>query len=306
MSWNHILGQAFPVSVLKTHLERERVAPAYLFAGPSGVGKRLTALELAKALNCERGIDACDACGSCRRIVKGIHPDVHRIEPQGAAETIRIDDVRAVVSRVVLRPFMAKCQVVIIAQADRLTEEAANSLLKMLEEPPRQARFVLTTAQPAGCLPTITSRCQMIRFQQLPVGVVERLMQTEHGIEPSVSGQVSRLAQGSVTRGLELAKRWEAYAEKLAQLSDGKAEQWMAWPVPADREELSEWLTCSVTYLRDAVVDGHSRGLDPDRCIDATLRVIELAESLQQMGNARLLGTLFREEWLALLKSSEL
>ena len=165
--------------LLQRHLAQGRVPSAFLFTGPEGVGKRLTAFEVAKALNCERlAEEACDQCEQCRRIDRRVHPDVHELTPQGALEAIRIDEIRQVMSRIALRPFMARVQVVILDGADRLTEEAANSLLKLLEEPPGHARLFLLASQPTRCLPTIVSRCEMVRFWRLPSALVEAVLQS--------------------------------------------------------------------------------------------------------------------------------
>ena len=169
MSWDSILGQAFAKRVLQGHLADGRVAHAYLLAGPDGTGKRLVALEMAKALNCTAsGPHPCDVCPTCVQIGRGTHPDVHTLSPVAPSETIRIEAVRQLLGRIVLRPFNAAFQVAIIDGAERLTEEAANSLLKALEEPPAHTRFLLTTAKPSVCLPTIVSRCHLVRCQPPP------------------------------------------------------------------------------------------------------------------------------------------
>jgi DNA polymerase III delta' subunit len=164
MAWSDILGQDTPIRLLQAHLASGTVANAYLLAGPEGAGKRRIALEMAKALNCTaEGAHPCDQCSTCTRIDRATHPDVHLLSPSGASEQIKIDDVRALLGRLSLRPYSAAFQVAVIDGADRLTEEAANSLLKGLEEPSDRARFLLTTSRLSFCLPTIVSRCQIVR-----------------------------------------------------------------------------------------------------------------------------------------------
>jgi DNA polymerase-3 subunit delta' len=126
---------------------------------------------MAKALNClapSAQDRPCDACIPCRHIARHIHPDVHWLSPGGSSDQVKIDAVRQVLGRIALRPFSGRYQAVLLDGAHRLTEEAANSLLKSLEEPPAHTRFVLTTSQLSRCLPTITSRCQLVRFHRLP------------------------------------------------------------------------------------------------------------------------------------------
>ncbi|MBI3311936.1 MAG: DNA polymerase III subunit delta', partial [Candidatus Omnitrophica bacterium] len=255
MAWSEIRGQQLAVTMLQTDLAKQRVAAAYLFTGPEGVGKRLVASELAKALNCERFPEGpCDRCGSCQRITRQAHPDFHLLSPKGASETVRIDDVRQVVGRVALRPFMARMQVVIVDGADRLTEEAANSFLKVLEEPPGQARFILLTAQPAACLPTIVSRCRVIRFQRLAAPLIEERLIHAHQCDPKVAQSVSRLAQGSLSTAIKLAAEWPAYQAIMAQAGSERPMTWLEWTIPNDRQELSRWLAAAVWWLRDVSV----------------------------------------------------
>lgn len=167
MAWSDINGQDAAVSFLRGHAAAGSVANAYLLTGPEGAGKRRLAIEMAKTLNCATS-GPCDACSSCTQIAKGAHPDLHVLSPAGASDQIRIEPVRQLLERIWLRPFSSKYQVVIIDGAERLTEEAANSLLKALEEPPAHSRFMLLTERLSDCLPTIVSRCQLIRCRPRP------------------------------------------------------------------------------------------------------------------------------------------
>lgn len=323
MAWNTILGQPFALRVLQSHLVRQRIAPAYLFIGPDGVGKRLAAVEMAKAVNCDRAgtlESPCDACDSCQRIAREVHPDVHRLSPHGASESIPIDEVRHLLERVNLRPYMGARTVAIIDGADRLTEEAANSLLKALEEPPGQAVFLLTTAHPARCLPTIISRCRVVRFQRLTAEVIEALLSRIHLGEPAIAQSAGRLAQGSMARALELCAQWTRHEAITALLGSEPPSAWLAWDMPRDREELSRWLGEAILWLRDVAVAGagepsligHRHALeaiqrqasrvDADRCVSTALSLVELKTSLDEQSiSPRLVGTLLRERWLELL-----
>ena len=320
MAWSEILGQPLALRILQAHLLRDRVASAYLFVGPPGVGKRMAARELAKALNCEQRDGApCDQCAQCRRIIRGTHPDLWQLEPQGGSGTIHIEDIRQLLARVMLRPFMARTQVVIIDGAHRLTEEAANSLLKVLEEPPTHARLILLTDQLSDVLPTIRSRCQSVRFQRLPDSLVKRWLIEHERTDADRAATIASLAQGSLARAVECAKNWDAQSQCVARFTSGQPTAWLEWAVPKERQELARWIEASVWWLRDVAV-GQAAGDEPlihraaaeaihrqaqtwdqDRCIDATMRCVALWESLDQAANARLIATLLRETWLSLL-----
>ena len=150
--------------ILKGILKTGRIANAYLFTGQSGTGKKFASIQFAKTLNCEKG--GCEECSSCIKIGEFSHPDVHLIIPEPNKDSVSINQIRDMQEEAHLRPFIARFKVYIIEEAERMSEEAANSLLKILEEPPRDTVFVLTTSSPQDILPTIISRCQMVRFTQ--------------------------------------------------------------------------------------------------------------------------------------------
>jgi DNA polymerase-3 subunit delta' len=148
---------------LLTAIRDHTLPHAYLFLGPAGVGKRTTALALAKALNCPvQQAEACNRCSTCQRIERSLHPDVHLVEPQGQA--IKIDQIRHLQSLLSLHAYEGGTKVAILDDASRLTKEAANALLKVLEEPPALTLLILV-CQHLGELPaTVLSRTQMLRF----------------------------------------------------------------------------------------------------------------------------------------------
>jgi DNA polymerase-3 subunit delta' len=164
-----VQGQERALGVLRAALGNHRLHHALLFTGPSGVGKRMTALALASALNCDQAPGVgCGTCAVCTRIHEGIHPDVITLAREGAAQIVPIETVRSqVIAAVGLPPHEARERVFLIDEANSLQPAAANSLLKTLEEPPARTRFVLMTVAPDQLLPTIRSRCQRVSFSAL-------------------------------------------------------------------------------------------------------------------------------------------
>jgi DNA polymerase-3 subunit delta' len=187
---------------LRTSVRTHRLPPAYLFIGPTGLGKHTTAVTLAQALNCLGSTheDACDRCTTCLRIGRQIHPDIHVVEPQGQA--IKIDQIRQLQEALTLQAYEARVKVAILDDAGQLTIEAANSLLKILEEPPSQTLFVLVSQQ-LGTLPaTLISRAQVLRFGVMPPGQIATWL-CQHARHPGEAQRTALLSGGRP--GLALA-----------------------------------------------------------------------------------------------------
>jgi len=167
MAWQ-IIGHDWAVTFLQQSLATGRVAHAYLFTGPPQIGKRTLARGLAQALNCTGTQPPCGQCQSCQKVSKGTHPDVRIIEGEGAGGSIKIDQVRAVKREAMLSSYEGRFRVYILRHVDMASLEAANSLLKILEEPPEHVVLVLTAVQPESLPATVVSRCQ--RLDLRPVG----------------------------------------------------------------------------------------------------------------------------------------
>ena len=180
-----MVGQAHVVQTLRNAVELDRVAHAYLFAGPRGTGKTSMAKILAKSINCEQGptVTPCLVCESCRSIHDATAIDVIEMD---AASHRGIDDIREIRDRVALQPVRGRRKVYIIDEAHMLTKEASNAVLKTLEEPPDHAIFVLCTTEMQAMLPTIRSRCQRFAFHRPTHAETSELLNriaTAEGIE---------------------------------------------------------------------------------------------------------------------------
>jgi DNA polymerase-3 subunit delta' len=210
MPFREIRGQGRPVRLLRRAWARGRLAQAYCFSGPSGVGKRTTALALAQAVNClapvggslEDERDACGACRACTRIAAGRHPDVALVVPE-EKRVITIDQIRELATRSGLRAYEAATKVWILDPAHEMQEPAANAFLKTLEEPTSGCIFILLTTTFAALLPTIRSRCHEVRFTPLPEEDVRAILE-RCGWSGDVAATAAAAAGGSVERALAM------------------------------------------------------------------------------------------------------
>jgi DNA polymerase-3 subunit delta' len=218
-----LVGQSRAVSVLRSAIRRGRVAHAYLFSGPEGVGKSTAARLFAQALNCERAGEEADACGECRACLltsKGNHPDVRLLTTARADETsvIPIEAMREdLVYDAYLKPVMGRYKVYVVDPADRTAHQGIHTVLKVLEEPPPQVVIILVTARPALLPATVPSRCQRIAFQLVGAAAIrERLLAL--GVEPAAAGALAVLSGGRVAWAIGAAGRPEVLAARQALL----------------------------------------------------------------------------------------
>ncbi|MEZ4462989.1 MAG: DNA polymerase III subunit delta' [bacterium] len=213
MSFASVEGQDRAVDSLRRALRSGRLHHAFLFAGPDGVGKALTAFKLAEALLCESPTagEGCGTCRACRRVPERQHPDFHVLErgqkSDGRPEaSIRIDQVRALQHDLGFKSYEGGRRVVVILEAERMNPATANALLKTLEEPGPDTHFVLVSAAPHLLLPTILSRCQRVRFAPLHRAVVARHLARLAELEPAAADLLAGLAEGSISKGVALAQ----------------------------------------------------------------------------------------------------
>lgn len=205
MSFEKIIGQDRALRSLKNIIVQDRLRGSYLFLGPDGVGKRTTSIEFAKAVNCEREKEDCN-CACCKKIDSANHPDVFIIHPEGESGSIKIGKIRDIIYQASLKPYEAKKRVFIINDAEEMTEEAQNALLKVLEEPPRNHILILTASNIAGLLPTVLSRCRVLRFYSLGQEYIRKFLQQE-GIDESEALLFSHMAMGSLGRAMEFVDK---------------------------------------------------------------------------------------------------
>ncbi len=269
MALKDVVGQEGALEILRGSITKNRVAHAYLFAGEDGIGKKLTAINFAKALNCQKNrnafshhasrrthyeIDCCDKCSSCIKIDKAIHPDVFLIAPENGQ--IKVDVIRKLVESLAYKAFEGKWKIAIIDEADTLNQSAANAFLKTLEEPPDKSILVLISSMPELILTTIQSRCQRINFLPLPLNKMGELLEHKYSTERSKihSKQAMLLSLLSGGRpGWALSKelierRDRSFDEFRSLLSRIKEDLW------GDRDSMKEWFDWVQLWLRDIAV----------------------------------------------------
>ncbi len=197
-----IVGQESVIGALRRALSSARLPHTLLFAGPPGVGKATCAGIVAQALNCaEQGpADACGECVSCRKVERGLHPDVLWMAP--APRTVGIKAVRRAAAATGYRPYEGRHRVVAVDEAHMLTTEAQNAFLKTLEEPPASSAIVLVTPAPGSLLATVRSRCQSLRFSPLPQSLVRAYLTDKRGLDPDEARLRAALTPGSIGRAL--------------------------------------------------------------------------------------------------------
>lgn len=206
MSFSDILGHERPKKILRNLILSNCVPHAFLFWGPSGVGKKTMAIELAKKLNCQTSTgDACDDCISCRKISQGIHPDVTLISPEG--NSVGIDQIHILEKEVVLKPFEGKVKVYVLDGMEKLTQEAGNCLLKTLEEPPDKVVLILVSENKDILLKTIVSRCQIISFGYISKPQVVSFLKAKCGIADSDAEELAEFSGGSIGQALSFKEK---------------------------------------------------------------------------------------------------
>lgn len=210
--WN-VIGHERAIAELETALRSAHLPHALLFTGREGTGKTTLALELAKALNCTGDSPPCQSCLHCRQITGGTHPDVTVVERLEGKDSIVIQQVRELREAAALRPFQGRQKVYIVADAGALTAQAADALLKTLEEPQPQVSIILTASEAEALPSTVVSRCRLMTLREVETAAIATAL-TERGVSSATADDLSRLARGSVGWALQAIKQPKLVAHR--------------------------------------------------------------------------------------------
>jgi DNA polymerase III delta' subunit len=293
MAFKDVVGNSGVKKILHRILRQKKLPNSLLFAGPSGIGKKETAMVVAKALNClKKSSDACEECVHCRAINNGNFPDVMVLSP--AKDVLKIDQMRLLKDTAYLKPMAGKKRVFVVADAEKMNDEASNSLLKILEEPPPFSHIILVTPNPYRIIPTIKSRCQIFQFSPISKEEIQKVL-VGKGIQPERAHVLSRQVDGNLKQALELdwedvqSKRNDAWHLFLALLKKEKAsplmKQWSA-SRSVDRVELGETFKVLASFSRDVLLikEKSDSGLllnpDFEGDLEELARTITLAHAL--------------------------
>ncbi len=204
-SWAELIGQSRSVAVLRRAVagEPHAMSHAWLITGPPGSGRSNAARSFAAALQCERGF-GCGECSACRTSLTGAHPDVTLVRTEQLS--IGVDEVRELVRRAAMSPTLGHHQILVVEDADRVTERGADALLKSIEEPAPRTVWILCAPTADDVVATIRSRCRLLNLQTPSDEAVAELLQTRDGIDPALASYAARIAQGHVGRARALAR----------------------------------------------------------------------------------------------------
>ncbi len=276
MSLAEIIGQEKAIEILTGILKRRRLAGSYIFSGEPGIGKKLTAINFAKALNCLKGgnglwvmgnglkdikipesdsslithhsspIDACDECESCLKIDAGSHPDLLLVSPED--RLIKINEIRLINDALSFRPFEGRKKVVIVDDADTMNISSANAFLKTLEEPPQDSVIILISSRPDRLPATIRSRCSRVNFVTLSLESCKQVLRGK--VPDSELEPLALLSLGKPGLALlsDLKEEITWFSRLLKGMLNAEKDSW------ASREEMDRWFEYVLILIRDAAV----------------------------------------------------
>jgi len=265
--FSEVVGQEFVIKTLVNAIKNNKIAHAYLFAGPRGTGKTTIAKLFAKAINCEHFLDeACDGCENCKAYLEGNHPDIIELD---AASNNGVDDVREIIDQVPYAPLIGKYKVYIIDEVHMLSTQAFNALLKTLEEPPAHVIFIFATTDPQKVIPTVLSRCQRYNFSKLSLFEIKKrtsevLNMEKIPYDEKAVDEIARMAEGGMRDALSILEQCLAYNPDELRISDIEK----IFGLTSTKDEVEMFLKIHQNQISEVISDlrsMYSKGVDTKR-----------------------------------------
>jgi DNA polymerase-3 subunit delta' len=291
MNWN-MIGHEWAVQLLKQHIIQNTQRQAYLITGPESVGRRTLALRFAQAVNCPQPTEPgepCLDCSTCGQIERMIHPDLTVVEADRVGGQLKVDQIRGLQHGLSLAPYDAKYRIALLLRFEEANRQAANALLKTLEEPPPQVILMLTAESADRLLPTIVSRCEVIRLRPTPLGVIKQGLQTKWQVPPAEADLLTHLSSGRPgytfqlyqnPGNLSLRRTW--LDELINLLSANRVERFeYAETLAKDANKLRDILKVWLAFWRDVMLRS-SKSSSQITNIDYQDLIDQLANNLGQ------------------------
>ena len=275
--FSEVVGQEYIVKTLVNAIRNNKIAHAYLFAGPRGTGKTTIAKLFAKAINCQNfDGESCDECNNCKAYLEGNHPDIIELD---AASNNGVDDVREIIEQVPYAPLIGKYKVYIIDEVHMLTQQAFNALLKTLEEPPAHVIFILATTDPQKIIPTVLSRCQRYNFSKITLYEIQKRMievldRENIPYDEKAVSEVARMAEGGMRDALSILEQCLAYNPEKLSLEDVEH----IFGLTSTEEEVDLYLKIhqnKVSEVIEKLRNMYAQGMDTKRLAVDMLEIVK-------------------------------
>ena len=290
--FSEVVGQDYVIKTLLNAIKKNKVAHAYLFAGPRGTGKTTIAKLFAKAINCENFSDeSCDTCLNCKSYLEGNHPDIIELD---AASNNSVEDVRQIIEQVPYAPMLGKYKVYIIDEVHMLSTSAFNALLKTLEEPPEHVIFILATTDPQKVIPTVLSRCQRYNFSKITTyeikkRLIEVLKQEKLPFEEKAVEEIARMAEGGMRDALSILEQCLSYNDSELKLEDVEHIFGLT-STEVEVELFNDIHQNKISETIETVRSMYTKGMDTKRLAIDLLEIAKEALIYSDRGNEKLLN----------------
>jgi len=299
-NWN-LIGHEWAVDMLKKHVVNGTTRHAYLFAGPPGLGRRSLALRFAQALNCQTPIDAgipCGTCRDCKQIDSMQHPDLSVVQADSEGGTLKVDQIRDTRRSLTLKPYIANYRVALFLRFQQANDNAANALLKTLEEAPSYAVLILTADNPEQLLPTIVSRCEVLRLRPLNIEAVQKELENR-GLEVGQAKLIAHISGGRFGYALRLIendslleKRDQRLNDLLTLIPASRVEKFAyADKLSKDKESMRQAILIWLSYWRDVMLRTAQAG-SPLVNVDRNMEIEDLADRMDLSSARRVVSGL--------------